>query len=320
MTKVLERALLEITEIVSLELGGALDVSSMRRIVRPNDEEPLGDSTFALLVDGKSAADNIVLLVSNAEYSNTVSVDLARASSVAKLVDSDVGGHIVKPLLSGAYEGQAYAAFSRLHLMSENRFLRFYEKNIAAPKIISWCTSLAKQTQKRLNSDQYYNTRFIEPLEWLRSDSECPAQIQNLAHMCLEDVTNSKRDLWTSVEHGDLWIGNILFEYRSRFFPSIHPDKFHVIDWRGSKDDGYPCIDAIRFLLSIYKFDNPHSISLFRSYTEKLCISNFEVSIYSMLSLGCLSRNLDLFPREHFYGLCEMIYEFLQTRGYTKNY
>ena len=310
-----DESILEIAETISSSLGETLDISSLRWIPRPDGKEQIADSTLALMIDGKAASDDIVLLLSNERFPNVVHEDLARAKAVANLVDTNVGKHVAKPVYEGTFGSQTFAAFSRLSPISENRLMRLSQKHFAAPRIVSWSASLASQTQTRHDDSAAYKSYFIDPLEWINSDTQTPLRLRDFASFCLEELSKSKKDLWTTVEHGDFWIGNALFERGLISQLGFTPHRFTVVDWRGSRDDGYPCADVIRLIASIYKTGSKRSDMLLRQYQNQLNLSNFDVALYATLSLGRLSKNLDHFPRDRFNVLCEKTFDFLQTRG-----
>lgn len=113
--------------------------------------------------------------------------------------------------------------------------------------------------------------------------------------------------------------GSVTYYFSDGFIPDLNPllGEFSVIDWRGSRTNGYPCVDLARFCSSIYRNGSSKTDNLISSYIGGLGISKFEMSIYCLLSIGRLGANLDQFPKERFNSLCERLFEFLQAHRLT---
>ena len=315
MKSEIDEYFLDIAGNVSLNLGNTLDLSTIRLVTPPAGKKLLEDSTHAFLIDGREASDDIVLLVSRKNFPEAVEADLARANSVRAQVDADVQSHISSPLFQGIYGTQTYAAFRRLEEISSSRIVRFVQKNIALPRVVAWSASLARQTKRHHLDDPDYDSLFVKPLEYLVSDSDCPRRLREFADQRLDDLTRVKADLWTVVEHGDFGIGNVLFERGKVTNVLTSSRNFIVIDWRGSRDDGYPCIDIIRLLSSVFRGGSRRPVVLLDRYQKQLDISDVDCVTYSALSFGRLLQNLDQFPRENFDRLCERTFDFFEASG-----
>ncbi len=312
-----EEYVIDIVEKISQDLGSVLDASTTRWVSRPAGKEHIKDATLAFFVDGHRYRDDIALLISNPSFTDAVADDVSRSRDVALLVGQEVGKHIVSPVCQGVYNKQTYAAFSRLSPVSSYRVARLFQKRMVSGRVVSWLESLAIETRESRSAQSEYSQYFCQPLEIICGDREMPQEIRAFADLCGVFVSKNQPDLFTVVEHGDFWIGNVLFQ--RRFIPDLNPllGEFSVIDWRGSRTDGYPCIDLVRFCSSIFRNGSSKTDSLISSYIGGLQISKFEMSIYCILSLGRLRADLDQFPKDRFYFLCERVFEFLQAHSLT---
>lgn len=311
--------ILRIIEDVSQEVGIKLDKSSVKSIIRPDGKKHVKDATLAFFVDGIKKQNNIVLLVSNPLFPEAVREDIDRALSVAKMVDKKTANHIIKPLTTGSYGQQTYAVLPRLESISERTIFRIPQKMRFTPKVVSWLSNLSMQTKIYPTATADFSKYFVEPLQFICSDLDFPEKPRKLAAHCLDFVLNSHPDLFTVIEHGDFWIGNILFT--RAMVPNIGAlrGEFIVIDWGGSRYDGYPGADLTRFCSSIFNYNSNQPRKYISLYNEINGISSLEFCTYCMLSIGRLGLNLEEFPKERYYGLSQQIALFLDTHGLNKN-
>ena len=308
----------EVVDTVSMELDNSLAPSSTRWVSRPVGKDKISDATLALYVDGKAGQDDVVILISNPVFPDVVQEDIEKAKDVIHLVDPAVHRHIVQPLASGRHGTQSYAAFRRLEPLSQNRVLRYFQKRRVSPGIVRWLSDLAVQTKQIRTAPDEISKFFMGPLNSIAADDDMSSEIKAFCQNCLTDLSGSGRVLFTTVEHGDFWLGNIFFE-RSRI-PALGPahDAFFVIDWRGSRIDGYPCLDLARYCLSTFGGNPRQSARLLDDYRHALGLAPFEMGLYCMVALGRLGMNLDKFPKDRYCSLADRIFRLLRAHGYTE--
>lgn len=306
--------ILDIAKEVSDALGDTLDLSTIRWVSEPSSKGPVSDATLAFLIDSSAGAKDVALLVSNPHFPKTVGEDTTKAALIRSSLDENARNHVATPIYQGEFKGQSFAAFERYSPASSRRVVRYLQKRAVVPEIVSWSISVAKQTQNR-NLEQF-DERFVAPLEWLANDEASTSKTRHNALKSLEYISSSQQDrVWTSAEHGDFWLGNILFD-GSKSTRILGVSKaFKIIDWRGSKLDGYPCADVLRLLKSTFKPGSGTARNLFERYQADLGISDSEATIYTLLSLAELGRNLDQFPRANFNALCDETIQFLEAMG-----
>ena len=246
--------LLDIAKEIDEKLGSKLDLSSTRWINPAGAATGSVDATLALFVDGKKRYDDIALLVANPNFPNTVAEDAARAFQVSSQVNEFVARHVATPLVQGAYGSQSYVALRRLDVVANNKFLRGIQKNVVAPKIVSWVAELGIQTRCEVSKKSEIETHVFDPLNSAIANRANASVFRKQAEACSNTLAKQEnRSFWKCVEHGDFWLGNVLFERRILDWATSKEGGFTVIDWRGSQDDGYPCADNLRFLQSSFR-------------------------------------------------------------------
>ncbi|WP_368185866.1 hypothetical protein [Aestuariibius sp. HNIBRBA575] len=301
---------------VSQKLGDVLDLSSLSAIPVGAFKTVVADATMPFQIKGKHAKDDVVLLVSNSDFDGVVEDDIAMAQSVRDIVDGETGAQIVRPKLSGKWGTQSYAVFERHHAFSQNRALATFQKVMIAPVLRDWCAQLALQTKQHWADDDAYDRRFRAPLRHLVQDHDCPSALRRFAE---NRLANTRTDQWTCIEHGDLWLGNVLL---TRKFPNpFAPSDFNirVIDWRGANVQGYPGADIVRFVRSLCgrpgRLRSKWVGQILGQYRATLEMTPTDMAENVALSLGVLGQDLGCFPRDRYCDMRRDTTGFLRSQG-----
>ena len=217
-----EEYVIDIVEEVSRNFGNVLDASTTRWVSRPAGKKRVKDATLAFFVGGHRNRNDIVLLISNPSFAYAVGDDVSRAKEVALVVGQEVGKHIVNPVCQGVFHKQTYAAFSRLSPVSSYRVPRQFQKMLISGRVVSWLGLLAKETRQSRSAQPEYSQYFCQPLETISGDREISQEARAFADRCGVFVSKYRPELFTVAEHGDFWIGNVLFQRRiySRLKPA----------------------------------------------------------------------------------------------------
>ncbi|RYH06237.1 hypothetical protein [Tropicimonas sp. IMCC6043] len=310
-----EEYVLDIAMEVSRSLGDTLEVSSTRWISRPIGKGRVKDATLAFYVDGKRRSDDIVLLISNPSFPSVVQADVAQAREIAVRVSHRVGCHIAMPVVEGRFGKQTYAAFTRLSPLSDFRLVKAFQRRRAGSVILPWIVELAKETRQYPSTPSDIERYFVQPLVSLRDDEALSGRVRDRATEYLGVVRGERVSLFTAAQHGDFWIGNVFFVRRA--FPRINPvlGDFTVIDWRGSRMNGYPCVDWMRLCSSLFKVGSSSNDRLISAYQSALGISALEFQVYCFLALGRLGEELDQFPKERYIAMCDKALAFIDAHS-----
>ncbi|MBK0329356.1 hypothetical protein I5535_18940 [Rhodobacteraceae bacterium F11138] len=136
------------------------------------------------------------------------------------------------------------------------------------------------------------------------------SDIQRFSERCLSAISNGSVDLFNVAEHGDFWSGNIVYD-DTKFFPMLSSGDFFVIDWRGARLDGYAGIDMARYCISSYGAKGGGAGNVLEAYKASLNISDFQLSLFCMASMGRLGMHLEQFPKDRYIQLVKSVFGFL---------
>jgi hypothetical protein len=92
-------------------------------------------------------------------------------------------------------------------------------------------------------------------------------------------------------------------------------NEFQVIDWAGSRPDGFPGIDALRFSLSAFGQGRLASRWL-GSYCAATGLTKPEFALHCVCAMGQLGTNLDQFPKQRFDALTASLLGFLERHDF----
>lgn len=293
---------------IAAALEAPVRSDSLRPIAR-DSAITVSDATLAFLIEGRTPNDHAVLLVSNPAFPDAVGDAIARGRRIANSLDDATASHIVQPRESGVHQGQSWGLYPRLEPMSGHRALRIVQKKSLTPRVATWLGTMAEQTRTPAR-DQIRQTRFANALEVLSQDPDLDHDIRTsakTAHAALD-----AHPVMLVAEHGDFWSGNVLLSQGS--VPGF-PADFHVIDWGGARTDGYPCIDLLRYAMSLYRPGTRQPGQLLRSYMDRLNIPDAQGALYPMAAMGYLGQNLDQFPRARYLDLVRRVHGTLKTAG-----
>jgi len=145
-------------------------------------------------------------------------------------------------------------------------------------------------------------TDFLIPLRTLAQDDSLSLEVRQAARTAEQKLLHKEIQPFKCLQHGDFWTGNILFT-RGKIRP-ISPiyKQFQVIDWAGSRLDGYAGIDALTFVMSAFG-QGKRSHRQINRFLENASMEKDEFSVSCLSALGWLARNLNKFPKDRFNGL-----------------
>ena len=267
-------------------------------------------------MDGHDPDADIVLLLSNPGYPGMVGRDVEQAASIAAALSPAATQRVAIPVSSGQVDGQTYAAFTRRVLPNSNRLKFWLYRHFVAPRIATWLTEVASDSRVDVVEAVDRERLFYEPLAALAEDSRMPEAVRSDVEESYAFVRRPEAALFTSVEHGDFWFGNVLVPRRSRLGWGPFSGEFHVIDWGGSRLDGYACIDVVRYALSLYRPGSRAAGRLLHLYCRALGISGEQARAFCYTSLAQLGFRLEEFPVSRYVELVRQVsgYLALHTR------
>jgi hypothetical protein len=297
-----EKHLLEIAELASRKIERRLNVAAISWLKRPDIENGVADAASVFSIQGESRRECYVVILSNQEFPNAASDAAEKAVSVAGRLPDELAQHVLLPLCVDRFRTQSFAVYPELSPFSENKFVCKLEKMMIEGEIYQWLCGVANSTRSSIGESLEINRRFLAPLEYILEEPAFSDSIRQGAAASLLKARRTDFSPLCIVEHGDLWMGNILFSERWGF--GKPKGGFAVIDWGTANIRGYPFIDLLRFHDSSSKSFKKieHHI---RQYSEIVDIPLCDLTQYVLAALGYLGLNRNQFPMDRYLALSE---------------
>jgi hypothetical protein len=242
-----------------------------------------------LLYYGRSA--RYILIVSSGIEPQSVRRNADRMRLAKHTLSRTLGRVIELPLAEGEHCGRSYALWRMLKPLSSNRLLFALQRSVLAPAVLRWLCDVGSETLHR--GDALLYSASLERLLTVPGLSEglrAAAQDAQLAFQRNQIAPLSV------LQHGDLWIGNVLRGEGHR--------EFALIDWPGATTEGFPFYDLIRFACSIGVGPNEMR-QLLERYSAAVHCAPGTAMAYLLAGLGKLHEELEHFPEHRFVALCE---------------
>lgn len=309
----LQEEIIEIAEQSSSRLGSRLRVESARSVEAPPPDQRVADATSAYLVDGETKDDDCVIIVSPPDFPDAVAQNTTGAAIARSRLGVTLGERVGAPLLTASWNGRSYALFPRLSGFSDNRIVLRAQKLWATPAIMNWLQDSFQRTAVECGADDVQES-FLAPLAVLSRDEDLPRVIRDAADAAASAVSAGRVRLVTCLAHNDFWLGNIMFERTA--IPGLAPFRreFRVIDWAGCSSEGYPGIDAVRYLLSAFGLSS-RTDQWIKAYCEATNLSRTDIALGCLCALGRIAGDLNQFPKAQFVELALTVHGFLERNG-----
>ena len=280
--------------------------------VRPmeaNSESPVADNPEKFWVAGKNDFSGGVLFVSNEVNPNMIARAVERAEEARTGLSVKGGSVILIPVCSGVVNGRSYAFWPRERVLSTNRLKRYIQRRVLTPDVIDWTLRLAEDTSTLLESESCEEF-VVSPLKAMANDERFGGVIAEDCERALERLHSGVWAPMTVLAHNDLWMDNVLL--RSRPVPaSSESYPFVIIDWAGSKSDGYPFYDLTRFMISA-GIGTRATKQYIQMYSQILKCDPVDGLGYILASLGDLGHHLEQFPEERYVVLVMQCHRYLK--------
>lgn len=242
-----------------------------------------------LLFYGRAA--RFILIVSSGIEPQSVRRNTDRMRLAKHALSRTLGRVIELPLVEGEHRGRRYALWRMLKPLSSNRLLFALQRAVLAPAVLRWICDVAGETLHRGNVLIYRaSLERLLTVPGLSDSLRTAAQDAQLAFQRNQIAPVSV------LQHGDLWIGNVLRAEGHR--------EFALIDWPGATTEGFPFYDLIRFACSIGVAPNEMR-QLVERYSAAVHCAPGTAMAYLLAGLGKLHEELEHFPEQRFVALCE---------------
>ena len=228
-----------------------------------------------------------------------------------------LGRRINAPLHWGSVNGRSYIVYRHLDLMSGHRIGLQVQKYWTAPPVLGWLARVQRATAQDVVGGSDLKRHFLQPLRRLESDADMSAGVTGAARACGRLLAEGGARTMLCLEHGDFWLGNIMFDPTRGRIGAAATSDFRVIDWGGSKLAGYPGIDVVRFVLSAFGSGRRSALVL-RAYCRAIGLSREDLVLHVYAALGYLIGAPTEFPKERMNALTERVHRFLEDAGFLE--
>jgi hypothetical protein len=294
------------------ELGEAVgdDSPCVTQFNDPSDI--LADRTDKFVVKTRRGR-QFFLIVSNPEYPSTVTTAVRNLQMARNALDNECRQAIETPLLHGFWGSTSYALWLYRSRLSEQRGLRFLQKRLLFPKIVAWLRRASQLSKRPCHRTEDLIANFLQPLEYVASNPRLGEAIKASAKEALGRIV--RRDVMpvNVLQHGDLWLGNILLERPGNVL-TLGNLSFRIVDWGAATERGYPLFDCIKFARSC-GISPAHARPSILGLSDDVPCKPKDAMLYLLCGLGHLGRNLNCFPEHRFVDLCGYLFEYLEAAG-----
>ena len=275
-----------------IECGLSQDLS----VIRTESSVADGTSIYAVGRGSKRA----ILLVSPAKFPEVVSQDQAKAAAMRNYLGEELGSVILNPLAQGHILNRSYALMPFRRTYSDNRLFWALQKHQMKRQVIEWLQAV--NGRYSVIADSASNReQFIRPLQYLKTMPAADRNIRVAASTALDRLLKQKFQPYFVPMHNDLWKGNFLQRTRGDG-RSKASYRFFIVDWRGSRINGFPIYDLVRVSLSYKLTPSELNAAIIRA-TAALECDPVDALSYVTVALGEIALRMDQFPLNQFLQL-----------------
>jgi hypothetical protein len=264
------------------------------------------DSPSVYLVKDKRTP--AVLLISPERFPDVISLEHVKAAEMKAYLGCELGSIILDPIALGRSMGRSYALVPLKKRLSDYRMLWSFQRRSIKASLVEWLQEILSAGVIEDSSFRLYETA----LEAFAGVDALDQRTKHVARVTLDRLVRGEFLPRSTPMHSDLWRGNILLPHdgdqAARRFP------FFIIDWRGSRIDGFPFFDLIKLSMSL-PLAPPELRREIVNACDILGCGLDDVPGYLAAALGDLSLRLDQFPFQRFLGLTNDCFAELHRAG-----
>lgn len=277
------------------EVSSAYDIRKVTSLYEHNSEGPK-DSAHKFYLPGISARDDAILMISNEHYPDFIKTAVGKVAVVRSQLSDRSNQAVLKPAYSGVTLGRSFVIWPKHNPISENKFLRAVQKRTIAKNIYRWLIDVAKDSVKREFNDAELEKYIQTPLKMLVNNPNQSEMVRSRANAALDALSKNKWQPFTTIQHSDFWLGNILI---ARKHDRENEYGIYLIDWGAASLHGGPAFDLIDFFISV-NASKMRALKELSKYCDAINIRPEDVERYLLLGLGVIGSKLEQFPEERF--------------------
>jgi hypothetical protein len=271
----------------------------------------VADDPMKLLVQDQSGQPAGVLLCSAPVAPELVAGNMERSRRAKQLLGADLGRSILDPLLEGRAFGLSYALLPYCRPLSDSRVLRRLQRLVLGPALFDW---LRRATEATISTGATGDDpEIVVVLERLAGMPEVTERARSAASRALERLRSGAWKPRRVLMHGDFNLGNILIAPRAR---AVGPwwSRFVVIDWPGSRTDGFAFFDLVRMVQSARPTRQRQRAEV-AEHCRLLGCEPADARSYLAAALGHLGGDLEYFPIERYAEMADTSLKILEDIG-----
>jgi hypothetical protein len=242
---------------------------------------PLADGA-AILLAAEGAARRVVQL-SPPAFPDVVAEACDRTAAFAHSVGPALAHAMVRPIEQGIVEQRSYAVLPFHQALSDSRLMWLWQRGRIGPALLDWLAMLAGLGHRGAGEDYAANLAALVAMPGIGEELH-EAAVAAIAQLAADEAIAVHVPM-----HGDLWRGNILKAADDSAWP------FALIDWRGSRVDGYPVYDLVRLADSLHIRPRRLGIELRRHAAALGCTAD-TTEVHLLAALGHYARHLGEMP------------------------
>jgi len=286
---------IEVRDALAKPVGEALlSVARVGSIQPLGPDKPVADQTYKYLVTSSEGKPLAVVLCSPSVSPDLIARGSRCASDAKQALGPELGNVVLDPLGEGELAGLSYTVLPYRQPLSEKRLAGWLERRRVGPKVLDWLQGLTRQTMCDV-SEAEVHARFHRPLSLLAESPDVSDAVRRAAEVGLRRLEQGKWAPRFVLMHNDLWKGNILLDDDGEII---------VIDWPGSRVDGYAMYDLVRLADSFGLSDRVLGEQV-RAHCRVLGCDATDAASHLAAALGFLLSDLDHFPMHLFLPLAD---------------
>jgi Ser/Thr protein kinase RdoA (MazF antagonist) len=205
---------------------------------------------------------------------------------------------VLDPIVEDEIDGCSCAVFRFCIPLSERGWLKHLQQVLLLPRVLCFMRRSARTT-RALPAGPEVQREFVEPLEQLAANTDVGKRVRVAASNAQSRLAAGDWQPRHILMHGDLWQGNILIDADDNRLGQLWPRRFVLIDWAGSRVNGYPIVD----LLALYNSFNFPAKGLrleLEAYCGLLECALQDARSYLVAGLAHRATRLEYFPASRF--------------------
>jgi hypothetical protein len=271
---------------------------------------PLLDSLHVLSIFrryGSNRPAEILLMYSPEIAPDAARNAAARAGEAASALGPDLACRVLTPVEVGVVGERSYAVVPRLQALAARRPLQWLQFRCLRPTLFDWLFSVAATTSCRTEQGALL-TNYARPLEALAETSGASPVVRRAAE---DACVRLRANAWLPQQclmHGDLWHGNLMLKNHRGITPKW-AGRLTIIDWGGSRVDGYPFFDLLVVAQTLRSSPALVRNEILR-HAQLLKCAPTDSTAYALAAVGSLLLNPGYVPTETLCQLAAGIHEF----------